>query len=533
MKTLEDSIMVTLLEGPNNNAFDLAVGAARTCYAQKTILPEDIRKDEKSTKLANNIFDGVVEAGHHTTIQHPQFTFVLEGISRQFTWSFLHSHPFYNSEQQSQRYVDIKPENFVIPRFEKQESAELFEKTVKLCAESYFKLQEITEKQILDEWLKLYPGRRNETDKWKNTWHKRVIESARYVIPVCAQTKMYHTISGLTLFRYAKMMNQFDTPKENHLAVGKMLELAQKHSPEYFRKLDETAPLRHSPELQMFETFFGTYGRHAGAAKFVKQFDTELDGLTSKLVDWNHNAQRTLADAYRAVFGMPRDHRYHGNGSNNVLTDENAIDLLLNPAKNTWLSSTLRVNAHSKIGRVMNQVHYTFKKKISHTADSQDQRHRMTPGARPILAGHFTEEPDCIWPASYAKIPEAMELVQKTSKQVWDTMNHLYDRGEPWESIQYLLPNATAIRFTESGDLLNFHHKWTTRLCYLAQEEIWRNCKEEVAQVSQVHPLIGKYLSAPCTLRKMTGTSPYCPEGNRYCGVPVWTKQVKDYERVI
>ena len=39
------------------------------------------------------------EAGHHTVYQHAHFEFGLENVSRQFVWSFLHSHPFYNSEQ--------------------------------------------------------------------------------------------------------------------------------------------------------------------------------------------------------------------------------------------------------------------------------------------------------------------------------------------------------------------------------------------------------------------------------------------------
>mgnify|MGYP006171794697 CR=1 FL=1 len=32
-----------------------------------------------------------------------------------FVWSFLHSYPFYNSEQVSQRYVEVKPGNYAVP----------------------------------------------------------------------------------------------------------------------------------------------------------------------------------------------------------------------------------------------------------------------------------------------------------------------------------------------------------------------------------------------------------------------------------
>jgi hypothetical protein len=35
--------------------------------------------------------------------------------------------------------------------------------------------------------------------------------------------------------------------------------------------------------------------------------------------------------------------------------------------------------------RALQHANYTFAKKISHTADSQDQRHRMVPGSRPLL----------------------------------------------------------------------------------------------------------------------------------------------------
>ena len=56
------------------------------------------------------------DAGHHTVYQHAHFEFGLENVSRHFVWTFLHSYPFYNSEQSSQRYVKLKePRAFVPP----------------------------------------------------------------------------------------------------------------------------------------------------------------------------------------------------------------------------------------------------------------------------------------------------------------------------------------------------------------------------------------------------------------------------------
>jgi thymidylate synthase ThyX len=78
------------------------------------------------------------------------------------------------------------------------------------------------------------------------------------------------------------------------------------------------------------------------------------------------------------------------------------------------------------------------------------------------------------------------------------------------------------VRFTESADLLNLRHKHAMRLCYNAQEEIWRASVEEALQIREVHPLIGSYLLPPCGLRESAATKPYCPEGDRYVfgGVP-------------
>jgi thymidylate synthase ThyX len=80
---------------------------------------------------------------------------------------------------------------------------------------------------------------------------------------------------------------------------------------------------------------------------------------------------------------------------------------------------------------------------------------------------------------------------------------------------------------------LNLRHKHTMRLCYDAQEEIWRASLEEALQVREVNPRLGKWLQPPCTLRQRAKESPICPEGRRYCGEPVWKYDLAQYRRVI
>src|SRR5271156_3810219 len=90
--------------------FDSDIAAARTCYASHLNTPDEI-----TDKQRLNIGAATFYSGHHTVFQHAHFEFGLENVSRQFVWSFLHAHPFYNSEQQSQRYVRMERAQAYVP----------------------------------------------------------------------------------------------------------------------------------------------------------------------------------------------------------------------------------------------------------------------------------------------------------------------------------------------------------------------------------------------------------------------------------
>jgi thymidylate synthase ThyX len=502
--------------------YNTVVAAARTCYSSKVVTPGDVGRDEKARELRDRIYDGIYEAGHHTTIQHPTFVFLLRRVSRQFIWSFLHAHPFYNSEQVSQRYVEVKRQNFATPPLE-GEARELYVSTCERMMKAYFRLIDLLGPDIEEEYFRLYPARRRQKEKWEAGIHKRVLEAARYVLPVATHAHLYHTISGITLHRYRKLCAQFDTPEETRAVVAGMVEAVRRLDPLFFRKVDDPLPLEKTVEYEMFERTRREFRADRGAA-FVDEFDQDLGPWRSKLVDWKANAEAVMAQSVRSMLGMPR-------GS---MPDAEAIDLVMNPAKNRILGESLVLTTLSKLSRAMNHPHYTFRKKLSHTADSQDQRHRMVPGSRPVLAAQFTaDRPDLVLPPVFERNAAAREETEKLMKRVWKAIGELLERGVPREHALYLLPNAFPVRFEESGDLMHLHHKWTTRLCYLAQEEIWRCCVEEVRQVAEVHPAIAKHLAAPCALRRTAGASPYCPEGSRYCGVRVWELPLDRYARVI
>src|SRR4030066_1575716 len=117
---------IVKLEKAFSNPFNNLIATARTCYSGKGIVSEDdITEDYR--KLAKSIY----KAGHHTTLQHAHFQFSISNVSRQFVWSFLHSHPFYNSEQVSQRYVPVSPRYFLFSSL-KGEALAVYEKTISM-----------------------------------------------------------------------------------------------------------------------------------------------------------------------------------------------------------------------------------------------------------------------------------------------------------------------------------------------------------------------------------------------------------------
>jgi len=486
--------------------FDSAIAAARTCYAPRLITPEEI-----TDKQRLNIGAATFYSGHHTVYQHAHFEFGLENVSRQFVWSFLHAHPFYNSEQQSQRYVRLDHAQAYVPPvslFFDEKGKEIYEAAVARAWNAYRELSTLLigdARNILNDIWHVSPmSHPKRLQKIERSADKRAIEIARYVLPIAAFTTMVHTVSGIVLHRLWRMCAASDTPSEARAVVGEMVSQVKTVDPQFFERFG-TEPLEELPEWKDSQPAAST------GEVFAREFDAKLAGKTSRLVDYSPNALCIIAESYRAVAGL----------SGAECSDTEALDRLLNPARNLYRLETLNVGVHAPMMRALQHANYTFAKKISHTADSQDQRHRMVPGSRPLLTLADTREPDYITPALLAANPLARETYERAMRDAWSAKNQLLDRGVPLEIALYVLPNAKAIRLFESGSLLHLLHKWTMRTCFNAQEEIYQASMDEITQLREVHPELASYIGPPCHLRAGI-TTPICTEGSHFCGVKVW-----------
>src|SRR6202030_4494749 len=87
-------------------------------------------------------------------------------------------------------------------------------------------------------------------------------------------------------------------------------------------------------------------GTANGDSNFEREFDFNLRGKTSKLMDYSANAPSVIAQAYRAVVGLTEAH----------CSDAEAIDRLLNPARNLYRLETLNVGVHAPMMRALQHV---------------------------------------------------------------------------------------------------------------------------------------------------------------------------------
>ena len=489
-----------------SHPFDSAIAAARTCYSTRLIT-----SDEITDKQRLNIGAATFYSGHHTVYQHAHFEFGIENVSRQFVWAFLHAHPFYNSEQQSQRYVRLdRPQAYVPPvsLFFDGASRRIYEDAITRAWAYYRELSTLLvsdARNILNDIWHIGPmSHPKRLQKIERSSEKRAIEIARYVLPVAAFTTMVHTLSGIVLHRLWRMCSASDTPSEARAVIGEMVAQVRQLDPQFFDRFG-TSPLEELPEWK------DVTPTRTVADAFASEFDSRLAGRTSRLVDYSPNAACVMAESYRAVVGLPES----------ACPDSEAIDRLLNPARNLYRLETLNIGVHAPMMRALQHANYTFAKKISHTADSQDQRHRLVPGSRPLLTLADTREPDYITPMLLTENPRAKEVYERAMRDAWSAKNQLLDRGVPPEIALYLLPNAKSIRLVETGSLLHLLHKWTMRTCFNAQEEIYNASMDEVAQLREVQPELSKYIGPPCHLRAGI-TTPICTEGSHFCGVKVW-----------
>lgn len=210
----EAKLKVILLRHTPNPEETVAM-AAKLCYS-----PSDITslKGSIEAKDQKAFVDKLVKMGHMTPIEHPSFTFAIEGISRACSHQLVR-HRVASFSQQSQRYVSEKTGfDYIIPPSikEDKELKLLFTAFMKEAQETYnFIVEKLNEKGLKGEAAN---------------------QDARFILPNAAETKIMVTMNARELLHFFRQRCCNRAQWEIRAMAEEMLKLVKKIAPTIFFK---------------------------------------------------------------------------------------------------------------------------------------------------------------------------------------------------------------------------------------------------------------------------------------------------------
>jgi thymidylate synthase (FAD) len=167
--------------------------------------PEDLERT--SEKELQAILKQVMELGHSSVVEHASFTFAISDVSRSLTHQLVR-HRIASYSQQSQRYVNLKEPNYVIPPkiAENKEMKHAYEHTMDLIWKEYNKLLDM----------------------------KIPAEDARYVLPNATCTNIIVTMNARSLLNFFELRCCLHAQWEIRALAHQMLHEVKKVAPIIF-----------------------------------------------------------------------------------------------------------------------------------------------------------------------------------------------------------------------------------------------------------------------------------------------------------
>ncbi|MGB3915768.1 MAG: FAD-dependent thymidylate synthase [Dethiobacteria bacterium] len=178
--------------------------AARLCYSSASASEIAQGLSPEKTKA---FITKLVEMGHESPLEHVSFTFAVDGVSRALSHQLVR-HRIASYSQKSQRYVDEKAFNWVIPpSLEKNPAAkDLFEAQIESIRQCYAELCAMVPR-----------------------------EDARYILPNACETKLVVTMNARSLLHFFRVRCCRRAQWEIRSLAGIMLEEVRKVAPELFK----------------------------------------------------------------------------------------------------------------------------------------------------------------------------------------------------------------------------------------------------------------------------------------------------------
>lgn len=170
--------------------------AAKLCYSSSGI--DHILSDLTEEKV-KQFLTMLMDMGHASPIEHVNFTFGIEGVSRSLTHQLVR-HRLASYSQKSQRYVREGQFGYIIPpEIEKNEEAKkIYIHAMEEQQRAYDQLVDVLQKEHIER----IKGQYNSEKKVLSIAEKSAIEDARYVLPNACETKIVATMNARELLHF-------------------------------------------------------------------------------------------------------------------------------------------------------------------------------------------------------------------------------------------------------------------------------------------------------------------------------------------
>ena len=195
--------------------------AAKLCYARADI---DTVMDGLTPEKTESFIEMLSGLGHESPMEHMNFTFGIENVSRSLLAQITrHRHASFSV--QSQRYVKEFDFEFITPPqiADNPQAKALYLKTMNDIAASYNSLADMLKKVNIE----------SGTDE--KSAEKKAIEDARYVLPNACTTKMIVTMNARSLMNFFKLRCCNRAQWEIRELAYRMLMLVKEVAPNVFR----------------------------------------------------------------------------------------------------------------------------------------------------------------------------------------------------------------------------------------------------------------------------------------------------------
>lgn len=170
--------------------------AAKLCYSQT---PASEIMDNLTDEQVDKFLNVLMDMGHASPVEHVNFTFSVEGVSRSLTHQLVrHRHASYS--QKSQRYVTEGQFDYIIPPEIKKipEAEQEYVRAMENAQEAYDKIADLLIAKHTQENIESGMSEK----KAASAAEKQGIEDARYVLPNACETMIVLTMNVRELLHF-------------------------------------------------------------------------------------------------------------------------------------------------------------------------------------------------------------------------------------------------------------------------------------------------------------------------------------------